>query len=150
MKKNQITTFIMQTLLVIASVFMLSSTAMAKDNEINWNEYNKTIFTKSAKTKRPILLVVKADWCPHCTKMRETTLVDTSVVKMVNESFVPVMIDADNDKALVKKYNVTGLPTFLILNSKGKVLKETSGEVSVINFLQMLSEGHKTYEANKA
>lgn len=148
-KHNYLTTFIARTLLVLASVFMLANTAMAKDTVIDWQKYDKAVFTKSLKDDRPILLFVKADWCPHCKKMRETTLQDTSVIKTINESFIPVLVDADNDREIVAKYRVTGLPSFLILNGKDKVLKETSGEVTIVNFLQLLSQGHKKYTSDK-
>ena len=133
---------------IVALFCTYFSLAFAADevSKISWHDYSDKLFVKSEKDKMPILLFVKADWCPHCTKMKETTLQDPAVVKLINESFIPVMIDADANRDLAVKYKVVGLPDFIILDSNKKVIKEFSGEMTIIDFLSNLSQAHKAYQ----
>src|SRR3990167_5036055 len=87
-------------ILFVIFAIIFQSTVFASTNKIEWQPYSKEIFSSSLKQGKPILIFVKADWCPHCKKMRETTLQDTGVIKLVNESFIPVMLDADKDREL--------------------------------------------------
>lgn len=133
--------------LIVMALFQ--SMAFAAENKIDWQVYNQTIFIKSKQQNKPVLLFVKADWCSHCQKMRETTLLDSGVAKLVNQSFIPVMIDADKDRELAKKYKVTGLPAFIVLNSQEKIVKDFTGEISIVDFMRDLSQAYRDFAENK-
>lgn len=129
----------------LIGLVLFQSAAFAATDKIKWQSYSKSIFTESMKDRKPILLFVKADWCPHCTTMKKTTLQNQGVIKLVNESYIPVMIDVDKNRDLAKKYKVTGLPAFIVLSAKDKKVADFSGEMTIIQFMQKLSQAYRTF-----
>ncbi|MEA1992828.1 MAG: DUF255 domain-containing protein, partial [Euryarchaeota archaeon] len=80
-----------------------------------------------------IFVDFNADSCVWCKKLEEETYVDTKVIALINEYFVPVFFDLDiasNQEVYKEKYYryVQGsIPTILILDPNGKALYKIVG-----------------------
>jgi thioredoxin:protein disulfide reductase len=82
----------------------------------------KTALQESLESNKPVLVDFWATWCAVCTSMSKTTLKDAKVKKAL-ENFIFVKYQAEkfNDpktEKVLKYFNVTGLPTFIILKPK--------------------------------
>jgi thioredoxin-related protein len=44
---------------------------------------------------RPVVVFIHTDWCKYCAAMKSTTLRDPSVVKLLNQSYYFVALDAE-------------------------------------------------------
>ena len=78
-----------------------------------------------------------SDWCGWCKRLDAEVFAKPEFLAGATNKFVLVMVDSPNDTSilsenarkanpgLVKKYNVRGFPTVLILDSDGKVLDKT-------------------------
>jgi thiol:disulfide interchange protein len=64
-----------------------------------------------------------ADWCPPCLAMKHDVWPDPRVAAAVARGYVPVLIDVDRDAATTARFGVTGIPTVLILDGQGAVLR---------------------------
>jgi thiol:disulfide interchange protein len=73
---------------------------------------------ENAPTNRPILYYFSAKWCRPCKRLQREVFVDPKVAAVVNETFVCVRVDDDDDgpraRSLRETYRVEGVPTLII------------------------------------
>ena len=77
------------------------------------------------KESRPMIVDFGAEWCPACKELEKQTFPDEKV-RTAAGNFVGVHIDCTDEDVLAvaqKKYGVKGLPTVLLINSKGEEKK---------------------------
>ena len=81
-----------------------------------------------------------ANWCNPCQWMDEQTFSDPSVAKYLSENYVSVRVDIDNLEGYKYKeaYNIRYLPSILILNEKGEVLKKYEESFAPSKLIQLL------------
>ena len=97
----------------------------------------KDAYVKAAKENKKVMLIFHASWCGWCKKM-EASLNDPLVKKMFDDNYViatldvmeqPAKKDLENPGAMdvmVKfKGEKSGLPFWVILDAKGKVLGDS-------------------------
>ncbi len=75
------------------------------------------------KEKKPVLIDFYADWCAACKELEEYTFTDEKV-KELGRQFVLLRFDATEDSpevnAVLKEFNVIGLPTLVFFDKKGE------------------------------
>ena len=75
-------------------------------------------------------LYFKAHWCPPCKTV-------TPIMEQVSQSGIPVdVIDVDGRNAMTTKYNVINIPTVLLVNEKGEVLKRLVGINPISTYIE--------------
>lgn len=127
--------------LLALSLLIISSNALSK--EINfistsWDEVLKT----ASSTGKPIFLDAYTDWCGWCKVMDKQTFSDEEVINFMAANFVTSRFEMETGqgKKLAMKYRVSAFPTFLIFNSKGKLIYETAGFQKPKDFLATLKK----------
>jgi protein disulfide-isomerase len=85
----------------------------------------ESALAESAKTGKPILVDFTASWCPPCKVMKHEVWPDAQVAKAANDGYVPLLVDVDDPRnaAVAERYGIRGIPTVLVLDGKGKVLR---------------------------
>jgi len=86
------------------------------------------------------LVICKAEWCGHCKKAAPEfeKLRAASPLSLNNGSAVTVRIlDADEDKAEVAKYNIKGFPSILLVD--GNNTQEYPGERTMEGIMAFLN-----------
>jgi thiol:disulfide interchange protein len=83
---------------------------------------------ESARTGKPVLADFSASWCPPCKVMKFEVWPNPAVARAANEGYVPVLIDVDDPQnaEVAQRYGIRGIPTVLVLDAKGQVLKSGS------------------------
>jgi thiol:disulfide interchange protein DsbD len=76
--------------------------------------------------RRPVMIDFYTDWCGWCKKLDADTYVDTQVIS-ASVDFVSLKIDADQERAIAARYNITGFPTILFIDSAGKEVHRIVG-----------------------
>lgn len=66
-----------------------------------------------------------ANWCVPCKWMDETTYTDKKVISSLNSKYISVKINIDDfdGYTLKEEYNVKVLPTVIIMDESGRVIK---------------------------
>jgi thioredoxin-related protein len=111
--------------------------AAGKD-DITWYKYDEGL-KLAAKAGKPILVDFYTDWCGWCKKMDKTTYVDPAVTSYVKTKFVAVKVNAESRDAinlpsgavdgrkLARSFGVSGFPTTILLDSRGKAVLAFAG-----------------------
>lgn len=138
---------ILAPLFVIGCFFIVGFTLYKLKQHVDANEaealaknvsYKKAIETAQTENK-PILLIFTASWCGPCRSMKKNVY-PSPQVRSIKDDFIWVFLDTDNkeNQPLAQKYNVRGIPNYVILDSKGKLKKQFSGGRSPSDFASIL------------
>jgi thiol-disulfide isomerase/thioredoxin len=129
MKKN--------LLLAIAILFISKATTFAQTTMPSTESVMKQAYTQAGKENKKVLLMFHASWCGWCKKM-EASLNDPTCKKMFDDNYVIAVLDVleqpaktalENPGSLdqLKKFKgeKSGLPFWVILDAKGKLLADS-------------------------
>jgi thioredoxin-related protein len=127
-------------------------------DEIKW-ALASTTGEEIAAAGKPVYLFVTTDWCTFCKKMKSQTFSDPRVQQMLNELFVPIMVNPEQPGTaaftgqemayadLARKLNVTGYPANFFFDAEGKLLGGQPGYIDANNFAELaeyIGDGHYT------
>lgn len=94
--------------------------------------------TEARDSHRPRLLDFSSEFCEPCEEMNRTTWADRRVAAAL-KNYVPVRIDFLKETHFDERYGVQAIPTLIVLNPDGRVLKATIGYMDADEFLKWLS-----------
>ena len=97
-----------------------------RSSQINWIEWGDSAFEEAEKQDKLILLDLGASWCHWCHVMDRTTYSNPEVIKLINEKFIPVRVDADKRPDIQDRYLMGGWPTTAFLLPDGRILTGTT------------------------
>jgi uncharacterized protein YyaL (SSP411 family) len=109
-------------------------------SEIQWQTDYEAAVKAAVAANKPILLELYMESCSHCARLHKETLVDDQVVAAVSAGFVPVRIEGRGRMDLVKKFDVKGAPTTLILSPQEQEKHRFVGFQSPAEYLQELGK----------
>ncbi len=102
-----------------------------------------------AKAKKQLIFVdLFAQWCGWCHKF-EAEVVPTEEFKKATENMVLLRVDTEDrgdGTALAQKFQISTLPTFLILNSDMTVVGTMRGYAPAPQFVKKIAETINRYE----
>ena len=116
------------------------SGAVAPASAVAWRGDLTAALAEARKAHKGVLIDFSASWCPPCIAMKHEVWPDAEVARAINAGYVPVAVDADNSKGLTERYNVDNLPTVLLLDADGRVLKRNEGYLPASGVLRFLAE----------
>ncbi len=95
--------------------------------------------------KSLVMLDLYADWCVACKEFEKETFSDPSVQKAFGDMLllqVDMTKNSEENRALMTKYKVLGLPTILFFNQDGKEIEgsRVSGFMPPVEFLQWIQK----------
>ena len=98
--------------------------------------------------KSLVMLDLYADWCVACKEFEKETFSDPSVQKAFGDMLllqVDMTKNSEENRALMTKYKVLGLPTILFFNQDGKEIEgsRVSGFMPPVEFLQWIEKIRK-------
>lgn len=134
-----------KTFKIIFSVLVLAVSAYAlKPNENlepEWKKFSIVNYEASLNNNERMVIDFYADWCIPCKELDALTFSDESVLNEFNR-FTVYKVDMtknnETNELLRKKFNVIGMPTVLIIDSKGNETKRLTGFVNADEFLTFI------------
>lgn len=139
----------------------LKMLTVSTSNELDWSVIRKAIkktrkinsslfyiisidsaLQKAAVENKYVILYFSAKWCGPCNVMEYEVFTDSSVVKKLNNSFVPLKIDADvlASQKIMSEFNIAGFPSFIVIDNNRLVAKRKLGRMDKDEFMNFLTE----------
>ncbi len=141
MKKSQIIPLTIVSVVAVATFTIAGPIAsLFKDQprEIQWQTDLNEAHQQAVLENRPMLLVFDADWCKYCDKMDEATFKDSSVANYVNEKFVPVHLDLDDNMKIAEILEIERIPCTIALSPRADLLGRVVGYVNTVQYRETL------------
>jgi thiol:disulfide interchange protein len=126
--------------IVLAAVLMAMPSLFRKPAKdlVPWNHSFDAVVGQG----KPILVDFTADWCPPCQELKRTVFSRNDVASAIEAGFWPLKVDLTNpgeaENALAQRFEVTAIPTLILLRSDGTVIKKHTGVMGADQFLAWL------------
>ena len=126
--------------LILFLLFFTSS--MLAAGGISWENSLDEAFTKAAREKKPLMVMVKSVHCRWCKKMLHHTLENESISKRLKK-FVLVRVDKESDDARSELPEVEFVPTIFFMTAQKRVLERVTGYFNVGDFNSWIDDAEK-------
>jgi thioredoxin 1 len=93
-------------------------------------------FSEIIQQEKPVLVDFFAEWCGPCQTMGPIL---KEVIDALQDKVVIIKIDVDKNKAIATKFQVRGVPTF-VLYKKGQQVWRQSGMVSKKDLIALIQK----------
>jgi thiol-disulfide isomerase/thioredoxin len=107
---------------------------------IKWERRFEDALKKARAAHKPVMIDFWAQWCGWCHRLDKTTYVDPAVVKLA-EDFVAVKVNTEGDPrdtAVAIRYDVSSLPTIMVVSPDGRPITRVNGFVGPGQFPRVL------------
>lgn len=115
-----------RTAAMVALLILTASCRRESPTPIPWQPSLPLALESARQQGRPLFLYVTAAWCNICRRVEQDSFGDPDTVAAL-DGFVPVMIDIDQYPWVGERYEVAAVPAFLVLDSRGRVLRRALG-----------------------
>jgi thiol:disulfide interchange protein DsbD len=110
---------------------------------IAWADFSEHALAEARSAGRPVLIDFQAVWCLPCREMERTTFRDPTLVETAR-AFATLKADVteqdDRTSALMSRFNVPGVPTYVLLDRSGQERRRFVGFVAAPELDQALRE----------
>lgn len=109
---------------------------------VQWVPY-ESAFKKAQAENKLVYVDVYAEWCGPCKLMDRTTFVNDTIIAMLRDKYIATRVNIDDEKigATVKdQFNITAMPTALMLRSETVELKRSVGFMNAANLMEWLAD----------
>lgn len=151
---NRKLSLLIPTTMLAIGIFASSQWATSTDHETTsqtgnkafWYKNEAEAFAAAKSSGRPILIDMWAEWCEACKKMDATTFSDAKVIDVLSKHWTLLKLDlTESDpasEAIQKKYELTSLPTLVLLPPTGDLSQKQLilGYVNSSTLLSHLSQ----------
>jgi thiol:disulfide interchange protein DsbD len=145
-KGNEIKGFKIFKYLFALVVIAISVYALVPSDKSSpdWQEFTTEKYEAAISNNQKILIDFYADWCIPCKELDALTFSDPRVIEKSKE-FVAFKVDmtqtmSETTEQIRNMFSIVGMPTVLMIGSKGKEAKRLTGFVNADEFLEILSK----------
>ena len=86
--------------LPLIGLTQITSSPLSTNNSINWLELAEAERLSEKSNKNMLLFFYRKD-CEYCEKMKSQTFTDPSVIALINDKFLPVMINGKSKNPII-------------------------------------------------
>ena len=85
-----------------------------------------------------MLVFFHLPYCYRCKEMKSRVYKKADIIDLVNERFIPVMVDVGKDKKIVESFGVKFVPTHIFIIPDGTQVLRKKDVISKARFQKML------------
>lgn len=135
----------MRTLIILALAAAAPAAAVAErpttaPKNIVWHSKYDTAYRQMQAENRPMLVFVKSNACLYCKRMESQTYNHPAVIRDVQQSFVPAVINSANEPVLAQQLGARVYPTTVIISADGRIMDTIPGFVTADEFRSRLQK----------
>jgi len=111
---------------------------------VAWVDDHQDALRQAEASGRLVLLEFGADWCPPCQKMNQNVFSDPEFAAELAKWVVPLRIDLSDRPPspsvgeVVRQYEVAAIPTFIVVDTTGRLVVRRAGTMSAGQFLDFV------------
>jgi len=98
---------------------------------------------------KPIMVYFWAIWCQYCEKFETGTMPDPRVKSMMENDFILISVDLDEDRDVAQRWGVSYPPNELFITSNEQEIRRTPGYVDADSFTSTLQSVKSQYKGAK-
>jgi thioredoxin-like negative regulator of GroEL len=123
--------------ILLSLLLPLLAAAPAGAEDVRWVRDFDLALQEALLARRPLMVTFEADWCGWCRRLDQTTFRDPAFAEQVRD-MVAVRINGDHNRGLVALYRVSGYPTTVVLDRRGKEIGRITGYKQAHAFVRAL------------
>jgi thiol-disulfide isomerase/thioredoxin len=107
---------------------------------IRWERKFEDALKKARAAGKPVMIDFWAEWCGWCHRLDKTTYMDPAVLALAKD-FVAVKVNTEGeprDVAVAIRYDVSSLPTIMVVSPRGRPIARVNGFVGPGQFPRVL------------
>ncbi len=120
------------------ALVLLASGATAAD-KVEWRSDYDAARKEATQKGKLLLLDFGTEDCVHCKRMHQTTFRDPSIMKILNDRFITLKIDANREPRLAQALRIQAYPTIVLASNDGKILTWIEGFIEVNRLADQLN-----------
>ena len=120
-------------------VFVLTIPFCSASELSTADNLDNAIHTAQSQNKN-VIVVFDGKGCVYCDMFKDNVLKDENVINALNDKYITVILDVDENPDIASKYKVFGTPTTVILDSNSKEIGRVDGYVDANEFLKEIKE----------
>jgi thiol:disulfide interchange protein DsbD len=133
--------YIFALMVMAVSVYALIP---SEKNSPAWQDFSEEKYEAALANNKKILIDFYADWCIPCKELDALTFSDPRVIEETND-YAVFKVDmtqtmSEETEQIRNKFDIVGMPTVLLINTKGDEVKRLTGFVDADEFLDILSQ----------
>jgi thiol:disulfide interchange protein len=111
---------------------------------VGWREDYQAALREAKQGGRLVLVDFYANWCGPCRAMEREVFSRPELAGAIERLVIPVKVDLSAERRnragveVARRFNVSVVPTFLVIDGNERVVARQSGSVSGEQFLQLL------------
>lgn len=112
----------------------------------NWEKFSTENYEAAIKNNDKIVIDFYADWCIPCKELDALTFSDANVISELSK-FKTLKVDmtkslSDETEKIRTQFQIKGMPTIIIIDSKGNEIERLTGFVNANDFLKMVKSAN--------
>lgn len=106
---------------------------------INWQQWGDKAFARAGSERQAVLLYFHAQWCSWCRQYQTDSLEHPRNVALINEHYVPLLVDVDQRRDLFTRFGGRGLPYTVLLDADVELTARFTGSLSATDLHTVLA-----------
>jgi thioredoxin-related protein len=127
--------------IVVCCLFVAATSDSFGEGLVNWHPYAEGMALGKSDGKKAFISFY-ADWCQYCKRMEQKTFRNPHVVSYLNENFIPIRVDVEQEKQIAAQYNINPLPDTWFISETGEIIGNKPGFMSAEELLPVLQFIH--------